>query len=348
MQAVPRSRPCGRTSGKPSADRLRALPPGKVNDAGAKYGREFREIRKNRVIVRGIPGEHKKHVVKEQETGMQAGQETGIRAVQKFREKAEVLQNTRIAKGIYDLRLKTKQIAAAAKPGQFVSVYSNDHSRLLPRPISICGADPESGELRLVFRVAGRGTEEFSRLSAGDRVDLTGPLGNGFPESVLKGQAGKTVFLIGGGIGIPPMVQLARTLAAGDDEKGAPRLISVLGFRDELFLVDDLKAYSEVVIATEDGSCGTKGNVLDAIRGRNLKADVICACGPTPMLRALRAYAQETGTECWLSLEEKMACGIGACLSCVCKSTDIDEHSRVRNKRVCTEGPVFNSIDIEL
>ena len=144
------------------------------------------------------------------------------------------------------------------------------------------------------------------------------------------------------------MVQLARTLAAGDDEKGAPRLISVLGFRDELFLVDDLKACSEVVIATEDGSCGTKGNVLDAIRGRNLKADVICACGPTPMLRALRAYGQETGTECWLSLEEKMACGIGACLSCVCKSTDVDEHSKVRNKRVCTEGPVFNSIDVEL
>ncbi len=153
MQAAPRSRPCGRTSGKPSAERLRVLPPGKVKDAGAKYGGEFREIRKNRVIVRGIPGEHKKRVVKEQETGMQAGQETGIRAVQKFREKAEVLQNTRIAKGIYDLRLKTKQIAAAAKPGQFVSVYSNDHSRLLPRPISICGADPESGELRLVFRV---------------------------------------------------------------------------------------------------------------------------------------------------------------------------------------------------
>ena len=226
---------------------------------------------------------------------------------------------------------------------QFVSVYSNDHSRLLPRPISICGADPKSGELRLVFRVSGRGTEEFSRLSAGNRVDLTGPLGNGFPESVLKSQSGKTVFLIGGGIGIPPMVQLARTLAAGDDEKGVPRLISVLGFRDELFLVDDLKAYSEVVIATEDGSCGTKGNVLDAIRERN-----ICACGPTPMLRALRAYAQETGTECWLSLEEKMACGIGACLSCVCKSTDIDEHSKVRNKRVCTEGPVFNSTDIEL
>ncbi len=315
---------------------------------------------------------------------------------EKFREQGVVLSNGQIGTGIFDLKLKTDKIAAAAKPGQFVSIYSNDKSRLLPRPISICGADSETGELRLTFRVAGKGTEEFSRLAAGEKVDLVGPLGNGFPlerafatddsrncadrdgaaESV--GVKGRRVFLIGGGIGIPPMVQLAKTLteraqAAGDTAasagspetfqasagsqaaganavgfQAAPFITSVLGFRDELFLVDDLKPYGDVVIATEDGSCGTKGNVLDAIREKNLKADVIYACGPTPMLRALKKYAEETGTECWLSLEEKMACGIGACLSCVCRSTEVDGHSKVKNKRVCTEGPVFRSTDIEL
>lgn len=291
----------------------------------------------------------------------------------KYREQATVLANTRIGTGIFDLRLQTDQIAKAAAPGQFVSVYSSDKSRLLPRPISICGADKESGRLRLVFRVAGKGTEEFSRLLPGQKVDLTGPLGNGFPLDRASGagadadgkssETGKRVFLIGGGIGIPPMVQLAKALkascggaeagkyeAAGGDAaaKAAPQVTSVLGFRDELFLVDDLKPYSDVVIATEDGSCGTKGNVLDAIREHDLKADVIYACGPTPMLRALKKYAEENGIECWLSLEEKMACGIGACLSCVCKSVEVDGHSKVKNKRVCTEGPVFRSTEVEL
>ena len=307
---------------------------------------------------------------------------------EKFREQALVLANENIASGIFDLRLKAATIVKHAAPGQFVSVYSNDRSRLLPRPISICGADPETGELRLVFRVAGRGTEEFSKLKPGETVDLTGPLGNGFPlerafpEDSLKeaggkeaggtetdgmeSGAGKTVFLIGGGIGIPPMVQLAKSLQeksneiAGREDAGhmtragaagqnaAPHIYCILGFRDELFLTDDLKPYGDLVIATEDGSHGTKGNVLDAIRENGLKADVIYACGPTPMLRALKKYAEETGTECWLSLEEKMACGIGACLSCVCRSTAVDGHSNVKNKRVCTEGPVFLSTDVDI
>lgn len=289
----------------------------------------------------------------------------------KFRECAKVTLKRQIGRGIFDLRLKTENIAKAAAPGQFVSVYSNDKSRLLPRPISICGADKETGILRLVFRVAGKGTEEFSLLEPGDPVSLVGPLGNGFPvdrafagnEDGSTDDDAKTVFLIGGGIGIPPMVQLAKTLkekaAEGQTPQAAegqtprpegqtPRLISVLGFRDELFLTEDLEKYSDLVIATEDGSCGTKGNVLDAIREKRLKADVIYACGPTPMLRALQAYAIQTGTECWLSLEEKMACGIGACLSCVCRSKDVDGHSKVKNKRVCTEGPVFRSTEVEL
>ena len=113
-------------------------------------------------------------------------------------------------------------------------------------------------------------------------------------------------------------------------------------------LKEEFEAYGLVTVATEDGSVGTKGNVFDAIRENDLKADVIYACGPTPMLRALKAYSQEKGIPCYLSLEEKMACGIGACLACTCQTKDVDEHSQVHNKRICKDGPVFLAEDIEL
>lgn len=258
----------------------------------------------------------------------------------KYREKAIVLSNEQLGKEIYSLRLQTWQIARESVPGQFVSVYCRDNSRLLPRPISICEADEDSGSLRLVFRIAGAGTAEFSGLKSGDTVDIVGPLGNGFP---LERAEGRRAFLIGGGIGIPPMIQLEHVL---EDSGRAAEVTAVLGYRDERFLEGDFSC--RCLVATEDGSAGTKGNVLDAIREGGLRADVIYACGPTPMLRALKRYAEEEGIECWLSLEEKMACGIGACLSCVCRSTEKDGHSQVNNKRVCTEGPIFRSTDIEL
>lgn len=300
----------------------------------------------------------------------------------KFRIAAEVVENREMQPGIFSLRLRAPEIAAAARCGQFVSVYSKDTARLLPRPISICETDPEKGELRLVFRIAGKGTEEFSKLTAGESVDITGPLGNGFPVERTFNADGslKRVFLIGGGIGIPPMVGTAEAIAlackAGGTQTSADGVsacgaesaqpctdgasacvtadapcgvTAVLGYRDaRLFLADEFPKSTKVVLATEDGSLGTKGNVLDAFREKNLHADIIFACGPTPMLRALKAYAESSGTECWLSLEEKMACGIGACLSCVCRSAEVDGHSNVRNKRVCTEGPVFLSTDAVL
>jgi len=241
----------------------------------------------------------------------------------------------KLADGIYSMWLDAPEMAAAAKPGQFIAVYTNDKSKLLPRPISICETDKENGRLRIVYRIAGAGTLEFSNCQAGDRLDIMGPLGNGFP---LKN---KKAFLIGGGIGIPPMLELAKHL---DCEKTA-----VLGYRDSAtFLADEIGKYAKVAIASEDGSVGTKGNVLDAIRENGLKADVIYACGPTPMLKALKAYAAENGIECWISLEEKMACGIGACLGCVCHSKDVDEHSNVKNKRICKDGPVFLADEVEL
>ena len=147
------------------------------------------------------------------------------------------------------------------------------------------------------------------------------------------------------------MLELAKALSrenAGQD--GADGLVqAVLGYRDSfLFLKDEFAAYGSVYAATEDGSAGTKGNVLDAIRENGLDAQVIYACGPTPMLRALKAYAAEKGIPCWLSLEERMACGVGACLACVCQSKEVDSHSQVHNKRICKDGPVFAAEEIEL
>lgn len=250
---------------------------------------------------------------------------------------AKVVSQQALTDDIFSMWIQADEIAGAAVPGQFISVYTKDTGKLLPRPISLCQVDKEKGQLRIVYRVVGAGTSQFSGYQAGDDIEIMGPLGNGFP---LERAVGKKVFLIGGGIGIPPMLELARQL---DCEKQA-----VLGYRDVLFLNDEFEKFSDVYVATEDGSAGTKGNVLDAIRENGLKADVIFACGPTPMLRALKAYAEEHEIECWLSLEEKMACGIGACLACVCQSKGVDEHSHVHNKRICKDGPVFLAQEVEL
>ena len=145
-------------------------------------------------------------------------------------------------------------------------------------------------------------------------------------------------------IGIPPMLALAKALK----EEGAEVSV-VLGYRDgDLFLKKEFEPYADVYVSTEDGSVGTRGNVIDAIRENGLDADTIYACGPMPMLRGVKAYAAEKETEAQISLEERMACGIGACLGCVCNSTDVDSHSHVHNKRVCKDGPVFNAEDVTL
>lgn len=254
---------------------------------------------------------------------------------EKWKEQAAIISQEEIAPGIFSMWLKTERIAAHAKAGQFLSVYCDDGSRLLPRPISICEIDKEDAALRLVYRIAGKGTEEFSFKQTGKHLDILGPLGNGFPLKKKK------AFLIGGGIGIPPLLELAKQL---DCEKQM-----ILGYRNsDLFLCEEFKRQGSVYVATEDGSFGSRGNVLDAVRENGLDADIIYACGPTPMLRALKAYAQEKQIECWISMEEKMACGIGACLACVCKSKEVDAHTNVHNKRVCKEGPVFRAEEVEL
>lgn len=256
----------------------------------------------------------------------------------KEKEQAEVLSQEQLADGIFSIWIKT-QAAQTAAPGQFMSVYTEDKSRLLPRPISICEIDKEKGALRMVYRVTGEntGTKQFSWLRQGDIILVLGPLGNGFP---LERGRGKRAFLIGGGIGVPPILELAKQM---DCEKKQ----IIAGYRDAYtFLSESFAEYGQLYIATEDGSVGTRGNVMDAVRENGLEADIVYACGPKPMLRAVKAYGEERGIECYVSLEERMACGIGACLGCVCGSSETDPHSNVKNKRVCKDGPVFLSTEV--
>lgn len=257
--------------------------------------------------------------------------------MQKKKVTAVVRSQKEIAPGIYAMWLETN-LAGGAKPGQFVCLYPKNRSTLLPRPISICETDGEKGLLRLVYRIAGQGTAEFAAYGERDTVALLGTLGNGFP---VEKAAGKRVFLMGGGIGIPPMLELAKRM---DAEKQI-----VVGYRDrENFLRGDLERYGRVYVATEDGSTGTKGNVMDAIREEALSADMIYACGPMPMLRAIKAYAAEQRIPAYISLEEHMACGVGACLGCVVKTKSVDAHSHVNNARICTDGPVFEAEEVEI
>ncbi|WP_346909377.1 dihydroorotate dehydrogenase electron transfer subunit [Faecalicatena orotica] len=257
----------------------------------------------------------------------------------KRKESAMIVSQEYIGADIYSMWIQTEEIASLAVPGQFISMYTKDGSKLLPRPISLCEIDRDRKLIRVVYRVTGEGTgtEQFSELIKGDWIDILGPLGNGFP---LDKAEGKKAMLIGGGIGVPPMLELAKQL---DTEK-----VLVMGYRDEQFLADEFSICGNFYVATEDGSAGTKGNVMDAIVANDLSADIIYACGPAPMLRAIKQYAEEKNIVCYVSMEERMACGIGACLACVCKSKEIDSHSHVHNKRVCKDGPVFLSTEVEI
>ena len=193
-----------------------------------------------------------------------------------IKETAKVVRQQQIDEGIFDMELSFPKGAALAKPGQFIAMYCNDKSKLLPRPISICGINKEEGTLRVVYRVAGEGTKEFSEMKEGDTLEVMGPLGNGFALKEEK------AIIIGGGIGIPPM----------------------------------------------------------------LEGKVIYACGPMPMLKALAVYAEEHGMEAQISLEERMACGIGACLGCICKTKEKGHHTNVNNTRICKDGPVFDAKEV--
>lgn len=247
---------------------------------------------------------------------------------------AVITSIVKLSEDVYSMWIKEKKIAEYAKAGQFISIYCNEGSRLLPRPISICEINRNEGMIRLVYRIVGNGTKEFSQMAVGDSLEVMGPLGNGFKLE------GKKAILVGGGIGIPPMLELAKELECDKQ--------IVLGYRDELFLNKEFEKYGQVYVATENGSNGTKGTVIDAIEKNMISGDIIFACGPKPMLKGIKEYSEKNNIKAQISMEERMACGIGACLACVCKSREKDHHTNVNNKRVCKDGPVFYAEEVEL
>lgn len=279
----------------------------------------------------------------------------------KKKTKMTVLDSRMLAEDIWSLELAYAPGEAPAedeiRPGQFAGIYPEDSGMLLMRPISICRWDAGRGALRFVYRAAGKGTRSFTSLKPGDSVDMLGILGNGYDLDLLSG---KRVLLLGGGIGVPPMLELAAALRrraesaassmpAGSGAASETSVCAVLGYRsNELFLKEEIEKFATVYVATEDGSAGTKGNVLDAVREKGIGADAVCACGPLPMLRAVKKFAEERKIPAWLSLEERMACGVGVCLGCVAKTKRVDDHSKVHNARVCVEGPVFAADEVDL
>lgn len=227
------------------------------------------------------------------------------------------------------LRLTDDQPLPPMLPGQFVEVrVDGSESTFLRRPISINNVDVEKNELHLLVHVVGDGTARLSQLKAGDIVNCVFPLGNGF---TLPASAGERVLLVGGGVGVAPLLYLGRKVK----ELGATPVF-LLGARkkNDLLMLDAFSEVGEVFVTTEDGSMGEKGFVTNHSLLQTEKFTRIQVCGPKPMMVAVARYAKSVETECEVSLENMMACGLGACLCCVEKTVE-------GNLCVCKDGPVF-------
>lgn len=246
-------------------------------------------------------------------------------------ERMTIVHQAEIAHNIYELTLKG-ELVQEMTPGQFVHVKVGDSFEpLLRRPISIANINKETNEFTMIYRAEGRGTSLMALRQTGDELDVLGPIGNGFPVDACP--KGGTALLVGGGIGVPPLYELSKQLNA----RGI-RTIHVLGFQTEnvTFYEEQFSALGETHYVTVDGTKGTKGFVTTVLDELNPEFDVFYSCGPLPMLRALEVYYPEKPG--YLSFEERMACGIGACFACVCDTTDKHEKDYVK---VCSDGPVF-------
>lgn len=248
-------------------------------------------------------------------------------------EDALVVANELIAAGVYRLVIHAPQMAAAAQPGQFVHLKVNNLTApLLRRPISIANADWSSGTIELIYRIVGGGTAYLSGVPAGVHLDCLGPLGKGFVLDCER------PLLIGGGMGLAPLVYLAQALC--------PRPTTVLmggRTKDELFWEEVFRPVcDQLQLTTDDGTAGTKGYTVDVLPEllRTGHFDRIYTCGPRPMMEQVARLASQYAIACQVSLEEFMACGLGGCLACSCAGTD------GRRRKVCTEGPVFEAGEV--
>lgn len=235
--------------------------------------------------------------------------------------KSSIIENINIVDRIFKL---TAEFTSTVKPGQFFMIKTLDNCFLLPRPISV--NDVNEGSISFLYRTEGIGTTKISTMKSGESLQLFGPLGNGFDLSLLKGN----VAIIGGGIGIAPLLYLSKKL----DNKADV----YLGFKDCVYIVDDFKKYcNNLLITTENGSIGHKGFITDFIDYK--KYDAVVTCGPEIMMNKIMNDSKRQGLKCYVSLERRMACGMGVCLGC----TVITKEG---NKRACKDGPVFDSEDL--
>jgi dihydroorotate dehydrogenase electron transfer subunit len=251
------------------------------------------------------------------------------------KELGKIISQREIAADIYELTVEANLVNEITEPGQFVHIRVANSEPLLRRPISISSYNKKSGQFTMIYRKEGKGTSLLARLTAGMKLDILGPLGNGFPvDEVVKGE---TALLVGGGIGVPPLYELSRQLTA----KGV-KVIHVLGFQTEtaVFYEQEFLKNGETYVSTVDGSYGSKGFVTDIMK--KLEFDCIYTCGPTPMLRAIEQMYSDKRV--FLSLEERMGCGVGACFACVCKQAD--DPAGVSYKKVCSDGPVFRAGEV--
>ena len=237
--------------------------------------------------------------------------------------KTPVIENKQISNNIYRISAEFK---SEIKPGQFFMLKTLDNSFLLPRPISV--NDVNGNIVSFLYRIEGQGTKKISSLCANDEIQLFGPLGNGFDTEELKGK----IAVIGGGIGIAPLLYLSKKLGKRADV--------YLGYKDleNMYIVEEFKSFvDKTVIVTEDGSFGEKGFVTDYVLYD--KYDAVVTCGPEIMMNKIVNNCRINNIKCYISLERRMACGMGACLGCTVETKD-------GNKRACKDGPVFNSEEL--
>lgn len=252
--------------------------------------------------------------------------------LKRSRVSCKIISNDNLVDNIFEMIVECPDIVAETKAGQFVNMYCRHQGRLLPRPISVCELDIEKGWLHLVYAILGDGTKEFASFKSGEQIDLMGPFGNGFNTDY----EGDDHLIVAGGVGTPPMVELAKAL------KGKKTI--VVGFRTNPYLIDRLKQYGQVYVTTDDGSVGYKGHVVALMTEKGLKGKIY-ACGPTPMLRGLQTYIMANDLEGQLSLEERMGCGFGGCVGCVTKIA-AETKEGFTYKKVCKDGPVFDAKEV--
>jgi dihydroorotate dehydrogenase electron transfer subunit len=253
-----------------------------------------------------------------------------------------VVAQKQLAPRIFQMVLTGKLVQSMEKPGQFLHIKVPKADLLLRRPISINQIDHVNQTCTIIYRVEGDGTKVFSELTAGSSLDVLGPLGNGFDLSVID--QGQKAYIVGGGIGIPPLYELSKQLIA----KGV-QVTHFLGYasKDVAYFQQEFIALGKTHFATDDGSYGTAGNVGDLLRTELMdeQPDAIFACGANGMLKAVDQIFPEN-PNVFLSMEQRMACGIGACYACVCHKKG--DETGTKSFKVCDEGPIFRASEVVL